>query len=98
MKDTHEKTQYKMHRACLLDSDEKYHSITDTNSTRTAVSCRHNMTEINRDIRTTDRSHANQENVGSSGGLSGRCGVDSGPGVALRRTIAAPAPFSECLP
>ena len=60
MKDTHEKTQHKMHRACLLNSDEKYHDITDDNNTRTAVGCRHNMTEIHNDIRTTNRLHVNQ--------------------------------------
>lgn len=95
MKDTHEKTQHKMHRACLLNSDEKYHGITDNNSTRTAVGCRPNMTEIHNDIRTTNRLHTSQENVGSSDGLSGRCGVDSGPGAhsvgpSLRHIIQRP--------
>ena len=60
MKDTHEKTQHKMHKACLLNSDEKYHNITDDNSTRTAVGCRPNITKIHRHIRTANRSHINQ--------------------------------------
>ena len=49
-----------MHKACLINPDEKYHCSDDTNSTRTAVGCRHNMTKINRDIRTTNRLHVNQ--------------------------------------
>ena len=97
MQDTHEKTRRKIHRACLINLNKKCHCNIDNNSTRTAIGCRHDMTTIHDNIRTANRLHINQENVGSSDGLSGRCGVDSGPGVALRRTIAAPALFNECL-
>lgn len=61
MHDTHKKTQYKMHKSCLLNLNEKYHCNADTNMTRTAVGCRPDMTEIHDDIRTADRSHVNQK-------------------------------------
>lgn len=97
MQDTHKKTQHGMCRTCLLSPYKKYHCNNDNNSTRTAIGCRLDMTEMHDDIRTANCPYANQENVGSSDGLSGRCGVDSGPGVALRRPIAAPAPSDGSL-